>query len=189
MIPATSSARTLSEHQRLTGENVWKVEKSPGGQPLCRWCRSPVPAGRRTFCSNPDCVEQWRIRNSPGYARKLVFKRDKGVCVQCGCDTQDLVRQLEGYYGSLLAADAATYEARRERQNEFILALVTRGFDRHAISNRSLWQNDHIVEVVNGGGVCGLDNCQTLCVPCHKEKTRKLASDRAAQRRQSKGLV
>ena len=36
------------------------------------------------------------------------------------------------------------------------------------------WEADHILEVVNGGGGCGLDNFQTLCTECHKEKTRKL---------------
>lgn len=33
------------------------------------------------------------------------------------------------------------------------------------------WQADHIIAVVNGGGGCGLDGYQTLCVPCHKKKT------------------
>lgn len=35
------------------------------------------------------------------------------------------------------------------------------------------WEADHIVEVRDGGGCCGLDNYQTLCVPCHKAKTRQ----------------
>lgn len=33
------------------------------------------------------------------------------------------------------------------------------------------WQADHIIEVRDGGGGCGLDNFQTLCKDCHKEKT------------------
>jgi hypothetical protein len=35
----------------------------------------------------------------------------------------------------------------------------------------SLWDADHIRAVVDGGGECGLDNMQTLCVWCHREKT------------------
>ncbi len=34
-----------------------------------------------------------------------------------------------------------------------------------------LWQADHVVPVAEGGGLCGLDNYQTLCRTCHTEKT------------------
>ena len=33
------------------------------------------------------------------------------------------------------------------------------------------WHADHITAVVNGGGLCGLEGYQTLCLPCHKAKT------------------
>jgi 5-methylcytosine-specific restriction endonuclease McrA len=39
---------------------------------------------------------------------------------------------------------------------------------------RSLWDADHILPVVEGGGECDLDNIQTLCLRCHREATRKL---------------
>ena len=35
----------------------------------------------------------------------------------------------------------------------------------------SFWQADHVLAVANGGGESGLENSQTLCTPCHKEKT------------------
>ena len=34
------------------------------------------------------------------------------------------------------------------------------------------WEADHIIEVRHGGGGCTLDNFQTLCIPCHKAKTK-----------------
>ena len=34
------------------------------------------------------------------------------------------------------------------------------------------WEADHIVAVAEGGGETSLDNFQTLCVPCHAEKTK-----------------
>ena len=37
-----------------------------------------------------------------------------------------------------------------------------------------LWQADHIVPVIEGGGLCGLDGYRTLCVPCHKRVTAEL---------------
>jgi len=33
------------------------------------------------------------------------------------------------------------------------------------------WQADHIIPVFLGGSACGLDNFQTLCDCCHKDKT------------------
>lgn len=43
---------------------------------------------------------------------------------------------------------------------------------------------DHIIEVVNGGGLCWIDNFQLLCQKCHKAKTARLATERANQRKQ-----
>jgi hypothetical protein len=51
--------------------------------------------------------------------------------------------------------------------------------------SRSWWEMDHIVEVVNGGGGCGLDNLQTLCVVCHKAKTKRLMAQLARNRKQA----
>ena len=46
---------------------------------------------------------------------------------------------------------------------------------------RSLWDADHIVPVVEGGGGCGLGNYRTLCVVCHRGETALLASRRAGR--------
>lgn len=46
-----------------------------------------------------------------------------------------------------------------------------------------LWQADHIIPVIEGGGECGLENYQTLCTPCHKEETAALAKRRAIARK------
>lgn len=35
----------------------------------------------------------------------------------------------------------------------------------------SNWQADHILPVFLGGSACGLDNFQTLCEDCHKDKS------------------
>lgn len=46
----------------------------------------------------------------------------------------------------------------------------------------SLWQMDHVKPVVEGGGSCGLDNLQSLCLRCHKVATAKLAGRRKGKR-------
>lgn len=56
------------------------------------------------------------------------------------------------------------------------LFLVDKGACRECGEITKDWEADHILPVHQGGGACGLDNFQTLCKNCHKEKTFKLAS-------------
>jgi 5-methylcytosine-specific restriction protein A len=127
----------------------------PGGwvdrtrQP-CRWCRGEVPKGRFTFCSEA-CVHEWKLRTDAGYLREQVFQRDRGVCAQCGLDTEVLrkdKRELD-------------YAARRQFEKDW-------GRRRH------LWDADHIVPVAEGGGECDLANMRTLCLKCHRAATLAL---------------
>lgn len=36
------------------------------------------------------------------------------------------------------------------------------------------WEADHIIPVSEGGGGCGIDGYQILCIKCHKDDTKKL---------------
>lgn len=42
------------------------------------------------------------------------------------------------------------------------------------LRDQHLWEMDHILPVVEGGGACGLDNLRTLCRDCHKRVTAEL---------------
>ncbi|HZE97265.1 MAG TPA: HNH endonuclease [Planctomycetota bacterium] len=132
------------------------------GRCLCRHCGREVPRGRRTFCGDV-CVETWRLRSDPTYVRSRVWKRDKGRCAQCGLRCREvekslaLLRQVLSRLGQSKAYGA--------------LRKALKVTSRH-----SLWDADHIRAVVEGGGECGLDNMQTLCLWCHKDKTADLRS-------------
>ena len=78
-------------HRRILAEAGWvsKPPLGPNGERLCRRCREPVPKGRSTFCGD-DCVHEWKLRSQPGYARRMVAERDRGVCAVCGVDTEKL---------------------------------------------------------------------------------------------------
>ena len=130
------------------------LEKGPNGRPLCRWCNLEVPSGRFTFCSE-WCVHEWKLRTDPGYLREQVLLRDRGVCAQCGVDTI-----------------AAWRELKRARGTHRLRLLDKWGLKR--LNRRSLWDADHIVAVVEGGGECDLDNIRTLCITCHREQTKEL---------------
>lgn len=50
----------------------------------------------------------------------------------------------------------------------------------------AFWQADHIRECARGGWGTGLDNLRTLCTPCHKEETARLAAELAEDRKNAK---
>jgi 5-methylcytosine-specific restriction protein A len=138
------------------------LEKGPTGRPRCRWCKLEVPPRRFTFCSD-FCVNEWRLRTDPGYLREQVFARDRGVCALCAID-----------------AHAAYTELRRSRGG-FRLRLLDR-WGLKKLNRKTLWDADHIVPVVEGGGECDLENIRTLCLICHRQETVKLRQRLAAQR-------
>lgn len=173
--------------------------KDETGKVVCRWCRGDITEKRRkTFCSSA-CVEEWMLRTRPEHARRRVFERDAGVCALCGLQTQRVERILRalrnltwGSYSRFSSArDGGLWpiasRVHFERARAIYGRLRARGFDcwvfgsdsGHAAKMgwRTPWHMDHIVPVVEGGGVelpDQLANLRTLCTPCHKKVTRDL---------------
>jgi 5-methylcytosine-specific restriction enzyme A len=135
-----------------------ELPTGPNGRRLCRWCNLEVPKGRITFCSD-WCVEEWRLRTDPGYLREKVLERDRGVCAACGTDCLDAERHIQRLRG------AARLKALLE-------------WGQRAGARKSLWDADHIVPVVEGGGECDLENIRTLCLKCHRAATAELRKRR-----------
>jgi 5-methylcytosine-specific restriction protein A len=136
-----------------------RLPKGPNGRNLCRWCNLEVPKGRVTFCSE-WCVQQWRLRTDPGYLREQVLERDQGVCAECGVDSVAAWQHLKRLRGA----------ARAKAFREWVLLKGSR---------KSLWDADHIVPVIEGGGECDLANIRTLCLKCHRAATADLRNRRA----------
>jgi len=134
------------------------LAKGPTGRNLCRWCNLEVPKGRSTFCS-AYCVEEWRLRTDPGYLREKVLERDKGICSACGTD-----------------CIATWAHLKRSRGTTRLKLYKEWGVTK---SRKSLWDADHIVPVVEGGGECDLANIRTLCLKCHRAATIELRRRRA----------
>ena len=129
------------------------LDKGSAGRNRCRWCSLEVPPGRFTFCSD-FCVEEWKLRSSPAHLRERVFERDKGVCAICDVDCQAALLHLKKARGT----------ARLKLQTEW----------GASVNRKSLWDADHIVPVVEGGGECDLSNMRTLCLRCHRQQTAAL---------------
>lgn len=134
----------------------------------CRWCGQPCPGKRLNWCSQ-ECVDEYLIRSSPRIVSLRVKERDHGVCALCGRDTQMMRRMMLAFIRQMQMLNP-TY-----RPGPEMGPWLVRG-------RRRAWDAHHLIPVVEGGGCCGLDGYCTLCVRCHKEETRKLATTRRSAR-------
>ena len=146
----------------------------------CTWCGEPVGKGRRTWCSD-DCYREFASRCDPQTIRRQVGGRDKGVCAECGVDTdahkklmKATVTRMQAFYGLF---DVHSFARRKGRR------WLPCRCPACTIEDQFAWEADHIVPVIEGGGLTGIDNFRTLCLACHKRASAELAARRAAARR------
>jgi len=171
------------------------------GPNQCHWCGKPPPPGRSTWCSD-TCVNEYTLRAWPQTLRKAVKARDKGVCAVCGRDCEALKKRLVAWLGPDYHSykdehwgvvrheplEGAALQKRKHRLEVLRRFKLLRA-DRFGVETlRSVWEADHIIAVIEGGGECPIENLRTLCTPCHKKATRELARRRAAARQAAKRL-
>ncbi|XP_005390819.1 PREDICTED: DNA annealing helicase and endonuclease ZRANB3 isoform X3 [Chinchilla lanigera] len=156
------------------------------GNPLCLHCQHPTCETKREYTTNAwdsrfcslKCQEEFWIRSNNSYLRARVFEIEHGVCQLCNINAQELFLRLrdspKSQRKSLLDA-TWTSKLSLEQLNE----MIRNPGEGH------FWQVDHIKPVYEGGGQCSLDNLQTLCTVCHKEKTARQAKERSQVRRLS----
>ncbi|NXS58417.1 ZRAB3 endonuclease, partial [Brachypteracias leptosomus] len=158
------------------------------GSPLCLSCHQP--AGRpepgcqarawdTRFCSH-TCQEDFLIRSSKSYLRTKVFEIEHGVCQFCKQNAQELYLSVRG----------APKSQRKKLLESSWMSHLPLGQLNEIITNPTegqFWQVDHIKPVYSGGGQCSLENLQTLCTVCHRERTAKQAKERSQMKRRSLG--
>jgi len=137
--------------------------RGPGGRTACRWCGQEVKGRRRSWCSE-SCVDEYLVRQNQSHARRAVWKRDRGVCAQCGMDCTKMKRAIR----------AMSYPLRRT-------VMRVLGIPRYR--GGTLWHADHIVPVVDGGAELGLANLRTLCLWDHRGVTATLRRTLAERRK------
>lgn len=69
-----------------------RQKRDADGKRLCKVCEGPIPPRRSAYCGY-DCA----LRNNPGWLRQKIWRRDKGVCAQCGLDTSALAKTKRGF--------------------------------------------------------------------------------------------
>lgn len=161
--------------------------KRADGTRQCRICGERPGKGRSAYCSEAHKV-QAAVMCGVG-VRYYVCRRDNAICALCGADCAKIARvykwacdSLRSFAEQSLPAPEGLYPFSWHYYE--ILGL----FNGHSGADwrEHFWEADHIRPVSRGGGASGLDNYRTLCVPCHKAETKKLAAERAAERKARK---
>lgn len=145
------------------------------GKVICSCgCGRPPGPGRRNWHSQ-ECVDTWMIANSPSYIRQALWRRDRGVCADCGCNApQEFKKAKENakelwryahWWCRVLKLPMWGVEAKK---------YVKERLGGWTMGRSTGWDADHRLSVADGGGQCGLENYATLCHPCHKKKTKEL---------------
>ena len=136
---------------------------------ICAWCRGVIVkgSGRRRYCSI-ECSEEVRRRIFINWMTAFVWKRCAGLCEECGITVGDIETLL--------------WQCKLQKPNYFYgpeNKLSCETWMRQWgpwYSYSTLFAVHHIVSVQDGGGCCGPENLQGLCIKCHKAKHAKRLS-------------
>ncbi|NXS88980.1 ZRAB3 endonuclease, partial [Erpornis zantholeuca] len=156
------------------------------GTPLCLSCQQPTAqpqpgcparAWDTRFCCHA-CQEDFSIRSSQSYLRSKVFQIEHGVCQCCQHNAQELY---------LSVRDAPSSQRKQLLESSWMSHLPLGQLNEmiRSPAEGQFWQVDHIQPVYSGGGQCSLENLQTLCTACHRERTAKQAKERSQLKRRS----
>lgn len=181
-------SRSLIEVRKPPVDVVFALHL-PKASGKCRWCGLPVDEktmfGAKRLLWHAACELEFKIITMPEVARAELFKRDKGICVDCKEDWGDRVRFRKGS-ASIHASDGefdasgwATEETREFRRLGFYRSTEVIWI--------SLWEADHNIPLWKIAHLpplkrleyFKLDALVTRCAPCHGRKTAKEAADRA----------
>lgn len=118
------------------------------------------------------------LRYQKGLVMEDLFPTKSDRTCACGCGVTLVGRKKKW----------ATKECMRKALLQFFIVKgdtsiirkelfkIDKGYCRVCGKYDKNWQADHIKSVCQGGGACSIDNFQTLCLSCHKEKSKQLYS-------------
>ena len=113
-------------------------------------------------------------RYQKGWKLHHLYPNVEGGHCSCGCGKALSGRQTR--WASESCSEQAYYNFAILKGNTTAirkaLYLEDKGFCRQCGIYDKEWQADHILPVLSGGGLCQLDNFQTLCYDCHCYKTK-----------------
>ncbi|NWV59050.1 ZRAB3 endonuclease, partial [Malurus elegans] len=182
--PSVHSGQTEASSSSPTQGYLQALDSQ--GTPLCLSCQQPTAppqpgcpahAWDTRFCCLA-CQEDFSIRSSQSYLRSQVFQIEHGVCQCCQHNAQELY---------LSVRDAPRSQRKQLLESSWMSHLPLGQLNEmiRSPAEGQFWQVDHIQPVYSGGGQCSLENLQTLCTACHRERTAKQAKERSQLKRRS----
>lgn len=115
-------------------------------------------------------------RYQKGLTIEHLFPTSSENLCACGCG-KELPKRKRKWHGEDCKRKALNFFYIIKGDTDVIrrnLYNLDKGFCRDCGVYSSDWHADHIIPVCQGGGACGLDNFQTLCINCHIDKTVQL---------------
>nr|XP_023677386.1 DNA annealing helicase and endonuclease ZRANB3 isoform X2 [Paramormyrops kingsleyae]XP_023677387.1 DNA annealing helicase and endonuclease ZRANB3 isoform X2 [Paramormyrops kingsleyae]XP_023677388.1 DNA annealing helicase and endonuclease ZRANB3 isoform X2 [Paramormyrops kingsleyae]XP_023677389.1 DNA annealing helicase and endonuclease ZRANB3 isoform X2 [Paramormyrops kingsleyae] len=180
----TSTRRTSAQLTSMSPDRADPQERGflqaldSAGTPLCLSCQAPCRPGGAwdgRFCQQ-RCREDFQTRSSGAYVRTRVLEAEHGVCQHCGLNAHQLFTRVR---------DAPPAHRKEMLEGTWLAQLPLKLLNEiiRSPTEGQFWQADHIRPVYQGGGQCSLDNLQTLCTVCHRERTAQQAKERSQMKR------
>jgi len=120
------------------------------------------------------------IRYQKGLILNDIFTVNIGICA-CGCE-KELNKRQRKWASEICRTNAYIQFSIIKGDNVIIRQEVYKrdqGFCYNCGVFDEEWQVDHINPVIKGGSACTLENLQTLCLNCHKDKNHTVSHRKA----------
>lgn len=171
--PCERTRVQIQEHGSDRFKNLSSLDHEKGH---CVWCATKLQGKKRRWCSE-TCVRSAQFHCHPqdpsSKIYRLIFKQ-QWACARCGESYEDIIRKMirDTYekmnrIGSYGWQHDGRFRPRTAEDPERKISLHLVGY-----GTGDRWQTDHIIPIHKGGKGIANENLQTLCVPCHKAKTR-----------------
>ena len=186
----SSFARSDAAHAGRVSDDASLLATDGDGRAVCRWFATPLEGDQKSWCGRFSCVHRHLLTTQQAYVRACVVARDGGRCASCGVDAAAAYESAATVWLAAAARDRAAEDraaaAARAVDDGPLRAWLERRLEKRGdtLPPEGHWyQADHVLGVADGGGVGThsnvLSSFQTLCAPCHEDKTARARRDRA----------
>ncbi len=150
-----------------------------------RWIEKRYDSKGKPICLIPNCkniCEQFKNKNYRNYCQEHTFndmseytnwqslrrkclKRDGYRCVKCGDDREEIAIKIT-------RRNAINLHEVIKNWNLKITPRINIKYEKSQVERTvTNLEADHIKEIADGGDQWDINNLQTLCYKCHKQKT------------------